>query len=94
MVNQSVSVLANVLSFDWFFHYWPSKVNFMCVSTNHRSLVCLLVHSGVENEHSFPAEPAPRSALGPAFCCRRLAGGRPEVACAEDAACWPDASLR
>lgn len=49
-----VSVLANMLSFDWFLHYWPIKVNFVCVSTYHRLLVCLLIHSRVQNELSFP----------------------------------------
>lgn len=51
-----VSVLANMLSFDWFLHYGPIKVNFVCVSTYRRLLVCLLIHSRVQNEHSFPTE--------------------------------------
>lgn len=54
-----VSVLANMLSFDWFLHYWPIKVNFVCFSTYHRLWVCLLMHSRVQNERSFPAEQVP-----------------------------------
>lgn len=70
-----LSVLASILSFDWFLHYWPIKVNLVCFSTCCRLRVCLPIHSRVQTSAAFPqsmcCEQRSRpSASGVSFPCR------------------------
>ena len=49
-----LSVLASILSFDWFLNYWPIKVKSVCFSTCRKLGVCLLIHSRVQGSMAFP----------------------------------------